>query len=73
MGIINSLFAEAEFANVRAQAQTCSESKQVISQETSLEPKLKPKQRPKSGPGGYGSHLTKEELDYWVKKVPITY
>ena len=73
MGIINSLFANPEFANVRAQAQTRLESTQGISHETELEPKLKPKQRPKSGPGGYGSHLTKEELDYWVKKVPITY
>ena len=71
MGIINSLIAEAEFANVRAQAQTRLESTHGISQETKLEPK--PKQRPKSGPGGYGSHLTKEEIDYWVKKVPITY
>tara|TARA_Y100000591_G_scaffold187108_1_gene161649 strand:- start:159 stop:368 length:210 start_codon:yes stop_codon:yes gene_type:complete len=69
MGIVNSLIAEAEFANVRAQAQTRLESTQGISQETELEPK----QRPKSGPGGYGSHLTKEEIDYWVKKVPITY
>ena len=73
MGIVNSLFAEAEFANVQSRSQTRSESKQGISQETSLEPKPKPKQRPKSGPGGYGSHLTKEEIDYWVKKVPITY
>ena len=69
MGIVNSLIAEAEFANVRAQAQTRSKLKQVYLQETELEPK----QRPKSGPGGYGSHLTKEEIDYWVKKVPITY
>ena len=73
MGIVNSLFAEAEFANVQSRAQTHSESNQVPSQETGLEPKPKPKQRPKSGPGGYGSHLTKEEIDYWVKKVPITY
>ena len=71
MGIVNSLIAEAEFANVRAQAQTRLESTHGISQETELEPKLKSKQRP--GPGGYGSHLTKEEIDYWVKKVPITY
>ena len=73
MGIINSLFANPEFANVQSRSQTRLESTQGISHETELEPKLKPKQRPKSGPGGYGSHLTKEELDYWVKKVPITY
>ena len=58
MGIVNSLIAEAEFANVRAQAQTCLESTQVSPQETELEPK----QRPKSGPGGYGSHLSQRGI-----------
>ena len=60
MGIVNSLFAEAEFANVKAQAQTLSESKQVNLQETKLESKLKPKQRPKSG-WWCQFRLTKEE------------
>ena len=45
-----------------------SESNHVLLKKADL---MKP--RPKSGPGGYGSHLTKEELDYWVKKVPISY
>ena len=63
MGIVNSLIAEAEFANVRAQAQTRLESTQVSLQETELEPK----QRPKSGPCGYGSHLTQKELEYLLE------
>ena len=63
MGIVNSLIAEAEFANVRAQAQTSSELKQVPLQETELEPK----QRPKSGPGRYGSYLSQRELEYWLE------
>ena len=70
MGIVNSLFANPEFANVRGHTQTLleseSSSKQVLSKES------KPKPRPKSGPGGYGSHLTQKELEYWVKNVPIT-
>ena len=61
MGIVNSLFSNPEFENVQTQ----------VEPESKPKPKSKPRQ--KSGPGGYGSELTKEELDYWIRNKPVTY